>query len=174
MTGAVIFGLAGQKLSHDEISFFKEVAPWGFILFTRNLGTPDEIKALTDSLRDVVGWDCPILIDQEGGRVARLKSPYFTEWLPPLDQMAKVDAQHARQAMSLRYRIIAEELKSVGIDVNCAPMLDLPQGHTHPIITNRCYGRDVDTVSEMGRAVAEGLFVVRRGRVHALSGHLGR
>ena len=157
MSTAAIFGLAGQKLTKEEISFFKEVSPWGFILFARNVDTPAQIKELTGHLRDTLGWDCPILIDQEGGRVARLSAPDFTEWMAPLDQMATVSTDQARQAMSLRYRIIAEELFDVGIDVNCAPMLDLPQAHTHPIITNRCYGFDVDTVAEIGRAVAEGL-----------------
>ncbi|MEM7241595.1 MAG: glycoside hydrolase family 3 N-terminal domain-containing protein, partial [Pseudomonadota bacterium] len=157
MTGAMIFGLGGQELTKNEIAFFKDIDPWGFILFSRNLDKPAQIKALTDSLRDLLGRDCPILIDQEGGRVARLQPPDFTEWLPPLDQNAKVAPEDARQAMSLRYRIIAKELRDVGVDVNCAPMLDVPQSNTHPIITNRCYGHDVDTISEMGRAVAESL-----------------
>ena len=157
MNGAAIFGLLGTSLSSDEKRFFQDYDPWGFILFARNLEQPDQIRALTASLRECVGRDCPILIDQEGGRVQRLRAPDFIEWLPPLDQMAKVSPVDARQAMSVRYRLIAHELRDLGIDVNCAPMLDIPIETTHEIITNRCYGHDVDAVSEMGRAVAEGL-----------------
>ena len=157
MTGAAIFGLQGKSLSKEERAFFKEFNPWGFILFARNIGSKDEIKALTDELRTCLGWECPILIDQEGGRVARLTAPDFREWLPPLEQSEKLPRADQYQAMSLRYRLIAHELRDVGIDANCAPMLDIPQSDTHPIITNRCYGTDVDTVSELGRAVAEGL-----------------
>ena len=157
MTGAAIFGPAGMRLTTEEIAFFKDFNPWGFILFARNIGTKDEIRRLTGELRSCLGRDCPILVDQEGGRVARLVAPEFRAWLPPLAQTKKVAPEYRYQAMSLRYRLIAHEMRDVGIDVNCAPMLDIPQSDTHPIITNRCYGEDVDTVSELGRAVAEGL-----------------
>lgn len=154
---AVIFGCKGLCLSQDEKVFFKNTKPWGFILFARNLDTPEQIKKLTYELRETVGRDAPILIDQEGGRVARLRGPQWREWLPALDQMKEVAVKHQRQAMSLRYRLIADELCALGIDVNCAPMLDIPCQHTHDIILNRCYGHDADTVAEMGRAVSEGL-----------------
>ncbi len=157
MARAVIFGCSGPRLSADEVAFFKEADPWGFILFARNIETPDQIRALTAELRNTVGRDAPILIDQEGGRVARLRPPHWTDWTDPLIQMGTLDRQTARQAMVLRYRIIAAELRAVGIDVNCAPMLDIVQPDTHDIITSRCYGRDVDTVAEIGRAVSEGL-----------------
>tara|TARA_B100000780_G_scaffold201546_1_gene142911 strand:- start:2029 stop:3021 length:993 start_codon:yes stop_codon:yes gene_type:complete len=154
---AVIFGCEGLALNANEQAFFSDVKPWAFILFSRNLDTPDQIRKLCKDLRDAVGYYVPILIDQEGGRVARLKGPNWREWLPPLDQMNKVSAKNARQAMVLRYRLIAHELNQLGIDVNCAPMLDIPTSEAHDIITNRCYGTTSDVVSNMGRACAEGL-----------------
>lgn len=154
---AAIFGCEGRALSRDEARFFKDADPWGFILFARNLETPEQIKSLTSELRSAVGRQAPILIDQEGGRVQRLRAPQWRDWLAPLDQMDRVSSDNQREAMALRYRLIADELHDLGIDVNCAPMLDLACKDSHEIITNRCYGSDVDTVSEMGRAVSEGL-----------------
>lgn len=154
---AAIFGCLGPELSADEAAFFRDASPWGFILFARNLETPDQIRKLTADLRDTVGRNAPILIDQEGGRVARLRAPEWREWLPPLDQMAAVKPENQRRAMALRYRLIAHELRALGIDVNCAPMLDVATADSHKIILDRCYGHDPDTVAEMGRAVSEGL-----------------
>ncbi|GLQ34808.1 glycosyl hydrolase [Amylibacter marinus] len=154
---AGIFGLSGTSLTSEEAAFFKDVTPWGFILFARNIETPDQVRALTRELRDTVGHDAPILIDQEGGRVQRLRAPQWREWPAPLDQMAQVAPENARQAMELRYRIIAHELRDLGIDVNCAPMLDIATDASHEIILNRCYGHDVDSVADMGRAAADGL-----------------
>jgi beta-N-acetylhexosaminidase len=154
---SVIFGCAGTILSADERAFFADAKPWAFILFARNLDTPEQIKKLCADLRDAVGYNAPILVDQEGGRVARLRAPEWREWLPPLEQMSCVAPENARQAMVLRYRLIAHELHTLGIDVNCAPMLDVPTPDAHEIITNRCYGTTSDTVAEMGRACAEGL-----------------
>mgnify|MGYP001055957836 CR=1 FL=1 len=154
---AAIFGCAGTTLSTAETAFFADAKPWAFILFARNLETPAQIKKLCADLRASVGRNAPILIDQEGGRVARLRAPHWREWLPPLEQMACVAPENARQAMVLRYRLIAHELHALGIDVNCAPMLDVPTPDAHDIITNRCYGTTADTVAEMGRACAQGL-----------------
>ena len=154
---SVIFGLAGTKLTEKEKNFFQDVDPWGFILFARNTETGPQINALTDELRQCIGRDVPILIDQEGGRVQRLRAPEWREWLPPLDQMAMVSHENAAEAMFLRYRMIAHELKALGIDVNCAPMLDVATNEAHEIILNRCYGRDANTVAQMGRSVADGL-----------------
>ncbi|WP_229802020.1 beta-N-acetylhexosaminidase [Paramylibacter ulvae] len=155
---AVIFGCEGLRLSGAEKSFFGDAKPWGFILFARNLDTPNQIRTLCADLRECVGRDAPILIDQEGGRVQRLRAPQWREWLPPLDQMAAIaNPADQRRAMALRYRMIAHELRDLGIDVNCAPMLDVPTPDAHDIIMNRCYGDNPDTVAEMGRAVSEGL-----------------
>ncbi|MDB4145758.1 beta-N-acetylhexosaminidase [Amylibacter sp.] len=154
---SIIFGCEGMKLTKSERSFFRDAKPWAFILFSRNLGTPDQIKNLCIELRECVGRNAPILIDQEGGRVARLKSPTWLEWLPPLEQMQRVKPEDTHKAMYLRYRLIAHELRLLGIDVNCAPMVDIPSLFSHEIITNRCYGGNPKTVSEMGRACADGL-----------------
>lgn len=153
--GAAIFGCDGARLSPDERRFFGEANPFGFILFDRNLETADQIRALTSDLRDTVGWNAPIFIDQEGGRVQRLRAPLATDWLPPLDHVARLGG-NAAAGMALRYEIIARELRDLGIDANCAPMLDVARPQTHPFLRNRCYGSDLALVVEIGRAVAEG------------------
>ncbi|MCP5087759.1 MAG: beta-N-acetylhexosaminidase [Rhodobacteraceae bacterium] len=153
---ACIFGCEGLRLSAKESRFFRGSDPWGFILFARNLETPDQIRALTSELRSSVGRDAPILIDQEGGRVARLRPPHWRDWTPPLEFVEQAGPQHAVQAMKLRYRLIAYELRELGIDVNCAPMLDIARDISHPIIRNRCYGTNPETVAQMGRAAANG------------------
>lgn len=154
--GAAIFGCDGPRLTAAERRFFAEAHPFGFILFDRNLDTADQIRALTSDLRDAVGWEAPIFIDQEGGRVQRLRPPLATQWMPPLDHVAQL-GKNAVDGMRLRYRIIAHELMAVGIDANCAPMLDVARPVTHPFLRNRCYGSDCATVTAIGRAVAEGL-----------------
>ncbi len=151
---ACIFGCEGLQLTAAEKQFFKAANPWGFILFTRNLSDPDQIRALTSEIREVVGCNAPILIDQEGGRVQRLRAPHWSEWLSP---MAHVAQQADSKSITLRYHIIAAELHALGIDVNCAPMLDIATDDSHEIIENRCFGRDPETVAEMGREAANGL-----------------
>jgi beta-N-acetylhexosaminidase len=154
---ACILGCEGFSLSREEARFFAQADPWGFILFARNIDTPDQIRALTADLRAAVGRDAPVLIDQEGGRVARLRGPHWREWLAPLAQMQQLVPGDRRQVMALRYRLIAQDLRALGIDVNCAPMLDIAGPTTHAIIRNRCYGSTPDAVAEAGRAVSEGL-----------------
>lgn len=153
--GAHILGLAGTNLSHDEASFFRETTPLGFILFSRNLESAEQIRRLTDDLRSVVGREAPILIDQEGGRVQRLRPPLARDWLPPLDFAARA-GKAAERALWLRARLIAHELRALGIDTNCVPGLDIAREETHPFLRNRCLGGDADTVTRLGRAVAEG------------------
>jgi len=157
VAGAYIFGCRGTALSEDEKSFFRAADPWGFILFARNVESPDQLRALTSEMREAVGREAPILIDQEGGRVARLRQPDWLEWLPALDQMACTKPGQGARAMWLRYRLIADELRKLGIDANCAPIADIPTDEVHPIIRNRCYGGDAATVAGAGRAVADGL-----------------
>lgn len=154
--GATIFGCQGQELSATEASFFREADPFGFILFDRNLDNAEQIQRLCEDLRDAVGRDAPILIDQEGGRVQRLRPPLATQWLPPLEDVERFGA-NAPRAMYLRYRIIAEELMALGIDANCAPMVDIACSQTHEFLKNRCYGSDLQTVVKVGQAVAGGL-----------------
>lgn len=154
---ACIFGCGTLRLSPEEKHFFKAHDPWGFILFARNISNADQVRALTCELRETVGRNAPVLIDQEGGRVQRLRAPEWSEWLAPLDHVARVQNDKAAQSIALRYRIIAAELHALGIDVNCAPMLDIATPDSHEIIENRCFGRDADTVALMGRAAANGL-----------------
>jgi beta-N-acetylhexosaminidase len=154
--GAYIFGCAGLTLSKAENRFFASANPWGFILFARNIENPAQLTALTANLRDAVGWHAPILIDQEGGRVQRMRTPHWREYPPALDQMQAAGGKAAR-AMYLRSRLIAQELHEVGIDVNCAPVADLVYAQTHEIMRNRCYGDDVETVTEMCREGVAGL-----------------
>ncbi len=137
--------------------FFDIAQPWGFILFARNIETPDQLRRLTHDLRSAVGRNAPILIDQEGGRVQRMRAPHWREWLPPLEQMDRLSGEAALRAMHLRYRIIAQKLRDVGIDVNCAPLADVARDVTHPVLLNRLYGRDPKTVADAAQAVAQGL-----------------
>ena len=154
--GAYLFGCAGELLSAAEAAFFSEANPWGFILFARNIDTPDQLRRLTDDLRSTVGRDAVITIDQEGGRVERMTPPHWRHWLPPLDQVAR-NPKAASRSMYLRSRIIADELRRVGIDSNCSPCADVANAQTHPFLRNRCYGEDAQTVATVARAVADGL-----------------
>ncbi|MGC3936738.1 beta-N-acetylhexosaminidase [Roseobacter sp. EG26] len=154
--GATILDADGFSLSKDEKAFFRSSNPFGFILFARNIDTPEQVRRLCGEMREAVGRDAPITIDQEGGRVQRLRGPIWTEWTPPLDFVQAAGA-HAAQAMYLRYRLIASELLDLGIDSNCAPMVDLAGPQTHEFLRNRCYGSDPAIVAKLGRAVADGL-----------------
>ncbi len=153
--GAVISDAEGLRLSPREKALFKETNPFGFILFARNIETPDQVRALCDDFRDSVGRNCLITVDQEGGRVQRLRAPMAREWMPPLDHAERA-AENAERAMYLRYRLIADELRALGIDSNCAPMLDIARESTHAFLRNRCYGDDPDKIARMGRAAAQG------------------
>jgi len=154
--GAAIFGCAGWHLGPNEAAFFRDYDPFGFILFGRNIESPEQVRSLTGALRDCVGRDALILVDQEGGRVQRLRAPHWREWTSPLEFVTTA-GNHAARALALRYQIIARELASVGIDANCAPVADLMFDATHPFLKNRCYSSDPATVSRLCRAVAQGL-----------------
>ncbi len=154
--GATILDAEGLALTTAEKAFFRRADPFGFILFGRNIDTPDQVRALCTDMRDAVGRDAPILIDQEGGRVQRLGPPLWRQWLPPLEQVAQA-GKNAARVMHLRYRLIASELHALGIDANCAPLVDVAGPGTHGFLENRCYGYDAETVAEIGRSVADGL-----------------
>jgi beta-N-acetylhexosaminidase len=149
-----IFGCEGLVLTPDEAAFFREADPFGFIVFARNIDSPDQVLRLTSALRETVGRNAPVLVDQEGGRVQRLRSPHWREWLPPMDTVST--ARDAVQAMFLQSRIMAHELRAVGIDANCAPCADVATDVTHPFLKNRCYSTDPAVVSRIARAVADG------------------
>ncbi|TDL90969.1 glycoside hydrolase family 3 N-terminal domain-containing protein [Meridianimarinicoccus aquatilis] len=151
--GAAIFGCAGTHLSQAEAAFFRDADPWGFILFARNVADPAQLAGLCADLRDAVGWDAPILVDQEGGRVQRLRPPFWREWPPALEQAQ----QAGPRGMYLRARIMASELRGVGIDCNCAPLADIAGPDTHPFLRNRCYGTTLNAVTDAARATADGL-----------------
>lgn len=154
--GATILDATGLRLSAAEKTLFREMDPFGFILFGRNIDCADQIRALCNDFREAVGRDCLITIDQEGGRVQRLRAPLARNWRAPLDHVA-ISGANSEQAMYLRYRLIAQELRDLGVDSNCAPMVDLAGPGTHPFLKNRCYGDDPDQVALIGRAVANGL-----------------
>ncbi|PXW70178.1 beta-N-acetylhexosaminidase [Loktanella sp. PT4BL] len=150
---ATIFGPEGLEITDWERGFFREVQPLGFILFARNIDNPDQLRRLTHSLREAVQRDAMILIDQEGGRVQRMRSPHWREYLPALDQMSR--AKDPFRAHWVRNRLIAAELHDVGIDANCAPLADIAEEATHPVLKNRLYGYDVQTVVDACRVCAD-------------------
>jgi beta-N-acetylhexosaminidase len=153
MTSACVFGCAGPDLTPEEAAFFRGVRPWGFILFGRNIVTPDQVRALVADLRDTVGRaDAPIFVDQEGGRVQRLGPPHWSR-MPSGRDYADVGPEIAR----LGGRLIAHDLHSLGINVDCAPVLDVPTPGSHDIIGDRAYGTEPERVVKIARAVAEGL-----------------
>nr|WP_235971101.1 glycoside hydrolase family 3 protein [Palleronia pontilimi] len=148
-------GCAGATLSPDEVAFFRDAQPWGFILFSRNVEDPAQVTRLTQALRDSVGREAPILVDQEGGRVQRLGPRHWRQFAPPLDDVTA--ARDPARAMWIRGRLIADELRAVGIDVDCAPTADIARDETHPFLRNRCLGLDADAVTRNARAMADGL-----------------
>ncbi len=150
---AVILDVEGLRLTPAEKDLFRRYGPFGLILFARNLDTGNQIRALCAEFRDTVGWNAPILIDQEGGRVARLRPPLARDWPSPLQQV-ELAGQQALRVIWLRYRLIAHELRCLGIDCNCAPVVDLAFAFTHDFLRNRCLGSEPDRVIELGREVA--------------------
>ncbi len=153
---ALVLGCGGPVLEPDERAFFSEARPWGFILFARNCGSPDQLRRLTSDLRGAVGRRAPTLIDQEGGRVARMGPPTWPGFPPALDQQEAVAPENRARAMWLRGRLVAADLNASGIDVNCAPLADLAEPETHPILLNRLYGGDPSEVASAARSLDAG------------------
>jgi beta-N-acetylhexosaminidase len=159
VTTAAIYGCSGHRLTAEEKAFFSDARPWGFILFRRNVESPDQLRALTAELRDCLGDEtAPILIDQEGGRVQRMGPPHWPKY-PPGEAYLKAtnDPLAARELARLGGRLLAHDLKSVGITVDCLPVLDVPVPGAHDIIGDRAYAHDPADVARLGRAAAEGL-----------------
>jgi beta-N-acetylhexosaminidase len=157
---ACILGCADKALSREEAAFFRDVKPWGFILFARNVETPDQVRRLVDALRETVGrGDAPVLIDQEGGRVQRLKPPHWPVYPPSraYGLLRGNDPLLRREVARLGARLIAHDLASLGINVDCVPVLDVPDPQGHEIIGDRAYGQTPEEVALLGRAAAEGL-----------------
>lgn len=157
---AVILGCLGTVLTAEETAFFRDVRPWGFVLFKRNVESPDQVRALTAALRATVDDDtAPILIDQEGGRVQRLGPPHWRRYPPgrAYGALATNDPLYRREMARLGARLMAHDLAALGINVDCVPVLDVPVPGAHDIIGDRAYGETVAEVATLGRAAAEGL-----------------
>jgi beta-N-acetylhexosaminidase len=154
---AVILGCAGETLTADEQRFFGDADPVGFILFRRNCRSPDQVRDLVLSLREAIGrTDAPILIDQEGGQVARLRPPYWRLY-PSAGRLGALPNLRAEAAARLGARLIADDLHHLGITVDCLPVLDLPVPGADPVIGERAYGTEPGHVARLGRAVCEAL-----------------
>jgi beta-N-acetylhexosaminidase len=157
---AAIYGLEGLELTADERSFIRDADPAGFILFKRNCETREQLRKLTGSLRDLTGRaDLPILVDQEGGRVARLRPP---EWpaFPAAERFSDLYAiapSSAMEAARVNARAIALTLRDVGINVNALPLLDVRQEGASDIIGDRALGTEPMQVAALGRAVLDGM-----------------
>ena len=169
---ASIFGLSGLALTPDEIAFFKDSNPAGYILFKRNIADRDQLRALTDSLRALHGRDdLAILIDQEGGRVARMQPPVWPAFPPgeAFDRLYRIAPMTAIEAARINAKAIALTLAEVGITVNCLPLLDVRVPETHPAIGDRALGAEPMQVAALGRAVIDGL---RAGGVVGVVKHM--
>ena len=157
---AVIYGCEGERLTPDEKAFFADHLPWGFILFARNCVSADQVRALTAEMRALTGRaDTPVLIDQEGGRVMRLKPPVWPQ-RPAMDRfgaLMKLNPKEAAEAAFLGARLIAEDLVDLGINVNCVPMLDVPQPDANEaVIGDRALAKHPDQITALGREVMQG------------------
>lgn len=159
MRTALIVGVAGTELSRDEAQFLKDARPAGFILFARNLRDHAQIRALIADVRAAVGADdLLVLIDQEGGRVQRLRPP-LGRALPPAAAYGRLYASDPAGAVAAAFeatRLLAEDLTELGINTDCAPVLDVPVSGAHDIIGDRAYGRTVEQVVTLASAVAYG------------------
>jgi beta-N-acetylhexosaminidase len=154
---AVILGCAGEQLSDDERRFFGAADPVGFILFRRNCGSPDQVRELVAALRGAIGRsDAPILIDQEGGRVARLRPPSWRLY-PSAARLGSLPDPQAEVAVRLGARLIADDLRDLGITVDCLPVLDVPVAGADPVIGDRAYGNTPGRVAKLARAACHGL-----------------
>jgi beta-N-acetylhexosaminidase len=157
---AVIFGCTGPDLTDDERAFFRDADPLGFILFARNVDTPERTRRLVEELRSSVARaEAPVLIDQEGGRVARLRPPHWRKAPPArlLGELYARDPELGLEATLLNSRLLAADVASVGGDVDCLPVLDIAFPETHAVIGDRAYADRPEPVAALGRAAAEGL-----------------
>ena len=154
----LFLGIAGLALNDDERALFRAANPAGYILFKRNVDSPDQVRALTQSLRDLAGRDVPILIDQEGGRVARLRPPHWPEF-PTGERFGLLYDKApitAIEACRLNALALAALLKDLGINVDCLPLLDVRDTQGHDIIGDRSFGAEPMVVSALGKAVLDG------------------
>ena len=154
-----IIGLSGKRLLKSESVFLRDANPWGVILFARNVESPDQLRKLTADIRNAMGRNTLIFIDQEGGRVQRLRAPHWRAF-PSGDNYARIyrrDREEGLRACYLGHRLIADDLRAVGITSDCAPVLDLPQPGSDPIISDRALGNSVEDIVDMAHAAMAGL-----------------
>ncbi|HYC04688.1 MAG TPA: beta-N-acetylhexosaminidase [Azospirillaceae bacterium] len=149
---AVVYGCAGTDLTAEERAFFRDADPFGFILFRRNCDSAEQVRRLVAEMRDSVDRAAPVLIDQEGGRVARLRPPHW-----PALPAAGLLAPGGTRAAWLHGRLLAAMLEPLGIDVDCAPVADVPVPGAHDVIGDRAFAGEPRLVAELARAQAEGL-----------------
>lgn len=157
---AFITGVSGTALTDDERTFLRDQRPWGFILFKRNIKTPDQVIRLVEEMRSAVNQpDAPVLIDQEGGRVQRLQPPQWPAYPPGafFSALYEVDRATGLEAARLSSRLIAADLADLGITVDCLPLADVPVPGADSVIGDRAYGTTPAKVAEIARAVTDGL-----------------
>ncbi|MBU0799770.1 MAG: beta-N-acetylhexosaminidase [Alphaproteobacteria bacterium] len=154
---AVIFGIEAKELSQAERDFFAAANPLGFIIFARNCDNPAQLRKLTDDLRAAVGRNAPVLVDQEGGRVARMKPPHWTAFpaASHYGDACATDKKAGQGEVVTDTRKLAAELLASGVTVNCAPVLDVRYPETHDAIGNRAYSQDPVTVGELGGLISD-------------------
>src|SRR5262245_11100915 len=158
---AFITGLAGLQITAGERSFLRDAQPWGLILFKRNVSTPDQVTELTQLFRDYVGWEAPVFVDQEGGRVQRLGPPHWPAY-PAGQRYGELydrDPSSGVAAARLAGHLIAADLRPVGIDADCLPLGDVPLVGSDQVIGDRAYGSEAGKVAALAKAIAEGLQV---------------
>lgn len=156
---AFITGVAGLTISANERAFLREAQPWGVIIFHRNVSSPAQVSDLTSLFHDLVGWEAPVLVDQEGGRVQRLKPPQWPAYPPGARYGALYDRspEAGLAAARLAGHLIAADLRPLGIDVDCLPLADVPVAGGDPIIGDRAYGSEPGKVAAIAAAIAQGL-----------------
>jgi len=156
---ACILSVSGTQLTSGETKLLSDVNPWGVILMGRSCETPEQVRALTDSIRSATGRNTLIFIDQEGGRVRRLRPPNWPDFPAPGKYAALYghDPDAARQAVWLHHRLIAAELEPIGIRADCAPVVDLVHPGAHAIVGDRAFGETPEQVGVLARAALEGL-----------------
>jgi beta-N-acetylhexosaminidase len=156
---AFITGLSGLAITASERAFLKEAQPWGLIIFQRNVKKPKQVTELTRSFRDAVGWEAPVLVDQEGGRVQRLGPPHWSKYPPGATYGALYDREVAAGLAAARLggHLIAADLRLLQIDIDCLPLADVLAPGADPVIGDRAYGTEPGTVAAIAGAIAEGL-----------------
>ena len=155
----VIIGISGLELNNKEVAIIKQYAPLGYILFSRNIDNKDQVRNLIGKIRDISEWQCPILIDQEGGRVQRMTEPNWPLYPPAniFEDLANISIEAAKKAVYLNYKLLGNDLNELGININCAPCLDVKSKYTHAIIGDRSFSSKPAEVSTLGFSACNGL-----------------